>query len=106
MSIFKNKTLPANQQEERNRAKRRAQILRTEIAKQKSRVFKGGLILSVAWQASSYWTFQGYMKTAEETATASFTGSVQALLAAIVSAVVVAGCCALLLGFSGSGEDV
>ena len=80
------------------------QILETEVSKQRTRTFRAGLILSNAWIASSYWTFAGLMASAQETATASFTGSVQALIASIVSAVVVAGCCALLLGFSGSGD--
>lgn len=80
------------------------QIIETEIAKQRSRAFRAGLILSNAWIASSYWTFNGLMLSAQETSTANFTGSIQALIASVVSAVVVAGCCALLLGFSASGE--
>ena len=79
--------------------------LKAAISKQKSRVTKGGLILSTAWIASSYWTFLGYMMTAQETATSSFTGTIKALIAAVVAATVVAGCCALLLGFSGEGDD-
>ena len=87
------------------RRKKDVKALRAAESKQITRMFQGGMILSTAWIASSYWTFEGYMKTAEETATASFTGSVAALIAAVVSAVVVAGCCALLLGFSGSGGE-
>jgi len=79
--------------------------LRAETAKHRGRVFRGGLILSTAWMASSYWTLNGFMIAAVETSTASFTGAVQALLAAVVASVVVAGCCALLLAFSGSGDD-
>ncbi len=74
------------------------------MRKHRSREFQAGMILMNAYLASAYWTFLGHMKTAEETATASFTGSLHALIAAIVSAVVVAGCCAMLLAFSGSGD--
>lgn len=89
----------------KKRRKRANATLQAEVAKHKGRVFKGGLILSTAWIASSYWTFLGFMQTAEETANADFIGTIEALLAAVVSAVVVAGCCGLLLGFSGSGDD-
>lgn len=75
------------------------------LRRQKARSFAAMLILSNAWIASSYWTFRGFVMTAEETATADFIGTVHALIAAIVSAVVVAGCCALLLSFSGEDSN-
>lgn len=84
--------------------KQAAEALKAQVAKQKTRVTNSMLILSVAWIASSYWTFNGLMMAAEETATSGFTGAVQALTASIVSAVVVAGCCSMLLGFCGEGD--
>lgn len=88
--------------EERDQ-KRLEKALRRESSKHQQRGFKSGMILGTAWIASSYWTFLGFVQTAEETATASFQGTLQALIASVVAAVVVAGCCGLLLGFSGSG---
>jgi len=84
--------------------KRRVQSL---LRRQDKRSSRAMMILSTSWIASSYWTFLGFVTTAEETATANFVGTVHALIAAVVSAVVVAGCCALLLAFSGenSGEE-
>ena len=81
-----------------------ANTLKAQIAKQKSRVSNAMLILALAWIGSSYWTFNGLILTAQETATAGFVGVIQALIASIISAVVVAGCCSMLLGFSGAGE--
>ncbi|MCJ2187895.1 hypothetical protein [Novosphingobium beihaiensis] len=78
--------------------------LEAQIAKQKARTTTCTLMLSTAWIASSYWTFNGLMMTAEENATSGFTGAVQALIASIVSAVVVAGSCSMLLAFSGDGD--
>ena len=73
--------------------------------KLRGRNLKASLILMNAWIASSYFTFVGFMNAAKETATASFTGSVEALIYSIVAAVVVAGSSALLLGFAGAEED-
>lgn len=89
-------------QEEEER-RQREKTLRTEASKHEQRGFKAGMILGTAWIASSYWTFRGFVQTAQETATANFEGVLQALIASIVAAVVVAGCCGLLLGFSGTG---
>lgn len=72
---------------------------------QKGRVRTGTIILAGAWIASSYWTFNGLMMAAEETATAGFKGAGEALAASIVAAIVVSGCCSLLLTFSGSEDN-
>lgn len=91
----------------KNAARRRQdrEALAARERKHASREFVGGMILTNGWIVSAFWTFKGFMNTAEETATASFSGSVEALIASIVAAVVVAGCCGLLLGFSGGHDD-
>ena len=88
--------------EERQR-KQLEKVARLEKGKHEQRGFKAGMLLGIAWIASSFWTFKGFMLTAQETATADFQGALEALIASIVAAVVVAGCCGLLLGFSGTG---
>lgn len=92
----------------RRQIKRAAKkAVKREIRKHRGRAFKAGLILGAGWSASSYWTYRGFIMAAQETSTASFSGSVEALLAATVAAVVVGGCCGLLLGLSASesGDD-
>ena len=79
--------------------------VRALLRRQNARNFVAMLILSNGWIASSYWTFLGFVTTAEETATGDFIGTVHALIAATVSAVVVAGCCAQLLAFSGETSE-
>ena len=77
------------------------EVLNTQIEKHEARVVRCTQILRVSWVTSAYWTASGLIQTADEYGGADFIGTMQAVLAAIVAAVVVAGACSMLLAFAG-----